>query len=164
MLIELATEADLDAITEINRVSFTNPWTRQMFAQEFGQSDLARIYVVRLPDAPVAAFCVCWIVVNEVQVNTLAVRPDLRRRGLGAAVVRHVLRDAARRGAARATLDVRVSNTPALALYRQLGFEVRATRPNYYSNPTESAHILWHEHLERFLEAERLGRENHRDH
>ncbi|MBI3264499.1 MAG: ribosomal protein S18-alanine N-acetyltransferase [Acidobacteria bacterium] len=150
--IEVATEADLDAISEIDRASFTNPWTRDMFARELRQPQLARLYVIRAPCVRVAGFCVCWDVVREVHLNTLAIRPDLRRRGLGTLMLRHVLREAAERGARRATLDVRVSNDAALALYRALGFEIAATRGNYYSNPAEPAYILWHEHVERFLE------------
>lgn len=149
--VELATEADLDAISEIDRASFSNPWTRKMFAQELRQPQLSRLYVVRLPKVPVAGFCVCWHVANEVHLNTLAIRPDLRRRGLGARMLRRVLRDAAEWGATRATLDVRESNAAALSLYRTLGFEIAARRPNYYSSPVESAYILWHEHLDRFL-------------
>lgn len=151
LVIELATEADLDAISEIDQASFTNPWTRKMFAQEFRQPQVSRLYVVRAPDVPVAGFCVCWEVANEAHLNTLAIRPDLRRRGLGRLMLRHVLREAARRGATRATLDVRVSNEAALALYRTLGFEIGSTRTNYYSNPAESAYILGHEDLGRFL-------------
>lgn len=150
-VIEMATEADLDAISEIDRASFTNPWTRKMFAQELRQPQLSRLYVMRAPDMPVAGFCVRWEVAHEVHLNTLAIRPELRRRGLGTLMLRQVLRDAARRGLTRATLDVRVSNEAALALYRTLGFKIASTRTSYYSNPVESAYILWHEHLERFL-------------
>jgi ribosomal-protein-alanine N-acetyltransferase len=59
------------------------------------------------------------------------------------ALLEHVLDAAASRGAARATLEVRRSNAAARRLYERLGFEVAATRPNYYASPAEDALILW---------------------
>lgn len=149
--IDAATEADLDALAEVHRLSFRNAWTTEMFAQELRQPSLSRTFVVRLDESPVAGFCVCWYVDDEVHINTLAIHPEHRRQGLARLMLRHVLRDGATRGATRATLDVRVSNGAALALYRGLGFTVAATRRDYYSNPVESAYILWHERVGAFL-------------
>ncbi len=151
MTIDLATHADLDALVEVHRESFANPWTREMFAQELRQPGLSRVDVLRLPDAPVAGFCVSWTVEDELHINTLAIRTSHRRRGLATMLLRAVLKEAASYGAARATLDVRVSNVAALALYQRLGFEIAATRRDYYTNPVESAFILWLGHLERAL-------------
>jgi len=60
-------------------------------------------------------------------------------------LLQHVLREARRLGATRATLEVRASNTAALRLYERLDFYVAATRKHYYSNPVEDALILWRE-------------------
>lgn len=147
---DLATEADLDALVELHGLSFRNPWTREMFAQELRQPLLSRIFVVRLGTA-VAGVCVCWYVDDEIHINTLAVHPQHRRVGLARRLLQHVLGDAATRGATRATLDVRVSNAAAFALYRGLGFTHAATRRDYYTNPVESACILWHERVQAFL-------------
>lgn len=154
MTIELATERDLDALADIHRESFTSAWTREMFAQELRQPALSRVHVLRLPDGTVAGFCVSWTVADELHINALAVRAAHRRRGLATMLLRAVLRDAASRGAARATLDVRASNVAALALYRRLGFDIAATRRDYYTNPVESALILWRGQLERVMDEE----------
>ena len=66
---------------------------------------------------------------------------------MGSALMEHVLREARRLGAARATLEVRASNTGAGRLYERLGFHVAGVRPNYYSSPVEDALILWRENL-----------------
>jgi ribosomal-protein-alanine N-acetyltransferase len=126
---------------------FTNPWTREMLARELAQSDVAQVFVLRLPGCPVAAFCSCWLVADELHINTVAVEPAYRRRGLAFALLGHVLREASRRGAVRATLEVRASNVPALRLYEALGFRVSATRTKYYSHPEEDALILWQDGL-----------------
>ena len=141
-------DADLDGIVALEAVSFTNPWSRDMLARELVQSAVSRLYVLRTVDRAVAAFCLCWLIVDELHINTIAVDPALRRHGLATRLIRHVMAEAVLGGARRATLEVRRSNTAALALYERLGFAVCAVRPGYYSAPDEDALILWREGLE----------------
>ena len=135
-------ERDLEEIVVIEKASFTNPWTRQMYLRELQNPDVSFLYVLRL-DQRIAAFCSFWLVLDEIHINNLAVRPDCQGKGMGAALLRHVLQAGASRGAERATLEVRRSNAPARRLYERLGFQVAATRPNYYISPPEDALILW---------------------
>jgi ribosomal-protein-alanine N-acetyltransferase len=139
----LESERDLDGVLEVEAESFTNPWTRDMYAWELQNRSVCHIYLLRLPDVPVAGFCAFWLVFDEIHINNVAVRPMFRGRGLGSALMRHVLAEARRLGARRATLEVRASNTAARRLYERLGFYVAATRRNYYTNPVEDALILW---------------------
>jgi [ribosomal protein S18]-alanine N-acetyltransferase len=136
-------DRDLDAVMAIEEDSFTNPWTRQMFEWDVRNTEVTRVYVGRTVEATVAAFCSCWLVFDELHIHSLAVRRDLRRRGVASALLGGVLADARRLGAKRATLEVRRSNEPALKLYDKLGFTVSGTRPNYYTQPEEDALILW---------------------
>lgn len=138
---------DLDTVCAIEAQSFTNPWTRDMLERELRHSDVARIYVLRLQDGTIAAFCTCWIIVDELHVNTIAVAPSHRRKGLGIRLMRQVLASAAAAGARRATLEVRRSNEAALRLYEQLDFHVTAVRSRYYTRPQEDALILWRDDL-----------------
>ena len=135
--------ADLDDIVAIEKASFSNPWTREMYVRELQNPDVSFLYVLRAPDAGIVAFCSFWLVLDEVHINNLAVRGDFRGRGVGTALLEHVLQAGANRGAERATLEVRRSNAQARRLYERLGFEVAATRPNYYVSPAEDALILW---------------------
>jgi ribosomal-protein-alanine N-acetyltransferase len=135
-------QRDLDAIAEIARDSFPNPWTRQMFVQELTAQPLSKSYVLRTDGEAVAAFCTCWIVLDELHINTVAVRPALRQRGFARRLLEHVLRDAAERGATRAFLEVRRSNVAAVRLYQNLGFSTQAVRSAYYTNPVEDALLL----------------------
>jgi ribosomal-protein-alanine N-acetyltransferase len=134
---------DLDDIVAIEKASFSSPWTRDMYLRELQNPDVSFLYVLRVPDDGIVAFCSCWLVLDEVHINNLAVRADFRGRGAGTALLAHVLQAGANRGAERATLEVRRSNAPARRLYERLGFEVAATRPNYYVSPPEDALILW---------------------
>ena len=136
-------EADLDGVLSVEAESFTNPWTREMYAWELQNRSVCHVYVVRTPDCPVAGFCAFWLVFDEIHINNVAIRPQFRGRGIGTALMRHVLAEASRLGARRATLEVRSSNTDARRLYERLGFYVAATRRNYYTHPVEDALILW---------------------
>jgi ribosomal-protein-alanine N-acetyltransferase len=141
---------DLDEIVAIEVASFSNPWTRQMYLRELQNPDVSFLYVLRAPVGDdentarhIAGFCSFWLVLDEIHINNLAVRREYQGRRMGTALLEHVLRVGATRGAERATLEVRRSNAPARRLYERLGFTVAATRPNYYVSPAEDALILW---------------------
>jgi ribosomal-protein-alanine N-acetyltransferase len=133
---------DLDAVAELESASFTNPWTREMLERELRHSDVTRVHVLRIPGHRVAAFCASWLVCDELHINTIAVHPELRRRGLASVLMRHVFDEAVQQGADRALLEVRRSNVPAQRLYEALGFRVAGFRPKYYSHPEEDAILL----------------------
>jgi ribosomal-protein-alanine N-acetyltransferase len=141
----LGGEADLEGVLAVEEESFTNPWTREMYAWELQNRSVCHIYVVRTPECAVAGFCAFWLVFDEIHINNLAMRPAYRGQGLGTQLIRHVLEEGKALGARRATLEVRASNQAARRLYERLGFYVAGTRRNYYTNPVEDALILWHD-------------------
>jgi ribosomal-protein-alanine N-acetyltransferase len=141
----LESDADLDGVLHVEEESFTNPWTRDMYAGELQNRSVCHIYVVRTAERPVVGFCAFWLVFDEIHINNVAVLPELRGQGLGTTLVRHVLAEGRRLGATRATLEVRASNEGARRLYERLGFHVAARRPGYYSSPVEDALVLWHD-------------------
>lgn len=134
---------DLDGVLALQTSSFSNPWTADALKWELEHSPVSRLYVLREPTGEIVAFCACWYLVDELHINSLAVAPDRRQQGLGSELMRGVLASAREEGAERATLEVRRSNDAARRLYEQLGFEVEAIRPDYYTNPREDALILW---------------------
>lgn len=140
---ELRNESDLDDMVRIEGLTFTRPWTREMYIAEIEQSNVAHFYIARDAVGEAIGFCACWQVIDEVHINNLAVLPEHRRGGVASALIRRALEDGAARGAHKATLEVRRSNEPALRLYEQCGFRVTAVRREYYSHPDEDALILW---------------------
>ena len=145
----LAGEKDLEGVLEVEAESFTNPWTRDMYAWELQNRSVCHIFVVRTSECTVAGFCTFWLVFDEIHINNLAMRPQFRGQGIGTALLHHVLAEAKQLGARRATLEVRASNEGARRLYDRLGFYVAGTRRNYYSNPVEDALILWRDEVDR---------------
>ncbi len=138
----LATAEDLDGVLAIEDASFNNPTTRQWYEAELQRPEVCHIYVLRTPDCPVAAFCAFWRVTDQIHINNLAVRPELRGQGLASRLLAGVLAEAARLGVASATLEVRRSNTPALRLYAKAHFVEAGVRRNYYTQPVEDALVL----------------------
>jgi len=125
----------------IERLSFSDPWSREMFRSELevGGGTYAR-GVER--DGRLLAYLLAVIVVDEAHLGNLAVHPAERRSGLGQMLLEDLLREARRVGVARITLEVRESNMSARNFYRQNSFIDVAIRKNYYRNPVEDAIVM----------------------
>lgn len=134
-----AQEADLGGLVAIERIAFTDPWSRTDFA------DCLRlgwpIYIAENGGSAVG-YIVGRAVVDQGEILNLGVTLAARRRGIGTALVRRLLEDFARRGVVSAFLEVRESNLPAQRLYESFGFTEVGRRPRYYQRPTEDAVVL----------------------
>lgn len=139
----LTDPADVDAVVTLEATAFRRPVARDPLVRDLGRPDVARVYVLRTPDRPIAAFCACWLVVDELHINTIAVDPACRGQGMATYLMQQVLAKTAAAGATRATLEVRASNVAARRLYEKLGFVVAAVRRQYYAAPEEDGLILW---------------------
>jgi ribosomal-protein-alanine N-acetyltransferase len=133
--------ADVGAVLEIERLSFSSPWPAFAFEQELTANRLAHYRVARLGDE-VVAFGGIWLMVDEAHITTFGVHPDHRRRGIGRLLLLSLAEVAIELGSARMTLEVRVSNEPAQALYRSFGFRVSGRRIAYYSDDGEDALVM----------------------
>lgn len=144
MIVErISTPLDLDAVLEIEGASFNNPTTREWYEGELKRPEVCFIYVLRLAEWPVAGFCAFWLVADQAHINNLAVRPELRGRGLGTQLLDSVVNEARHLGAASLTLEVRRSNVAAQRLYAKSGFQEVGVRTNYYAQPVEDALVLF---------------------
>jgi [ribosomal protein S18]-alanine N-acetyltransferase len=143
----LRTAEQIDDVLAIEEASFTNPWTREMYVSELANKGVSYCYLACAPDGGAVGFCSFWRVLDELHINNLAVRHQWRRRGVATALLDFVLREGARLGARRATLEVRRSNEPARVLYERFGFRVAGVRRGYYTKPAEDALVLWREEL-----------------
>lgn len=139
----LLDESAVDEVVALETASFTNPWSKDALLWEMRNSDVTRVYIARDETGVLAAFCACWVIFDELHINTMAVAANLRRQGIASALLQYVLDEARASGARKATLEVRQSNEAALRLYQSLGFRVVAKRPGYYTKPQEDALILW---------------------
>jgi [ribosomal protein S18]-alanine N-acetyltransferase len=140
VVVEPAKETDIDAIDEIEQHSFKSPWPRDTFKAELLR-EWARLDVGRI-DGRLVGFCNYWLVTTELHILAIATHPDLRRRGIGRQLLEHVLGVARAAGCSLATLEVRRSNVPAIALYEHAGFKIVHVRTRYYQDDDEDALVM----------------------
>jgi len=124
--------SDLPAVLTIEQASFPSPWKPEFFLSELSNS-YARLIVAERAGQVVGYFC-RWLVADEVHILDVAVHPDYRRCGVGKVLLREILDEARQNGARSASLEVRVSNLPAIGLYQTFGFHQVALRQQYYEN------------------------------
>ena len=141
VLVEPMRPEDVPAVHEIERLCFRTPWPAHAFEQELRGNRLARYVVARVGDR-VVAFAGVWLMVDDAHVTTFAVHPDWRRQAIGRQLLLNLAEISVAIGARRMTLEVRVSNVVAQALYRSFGFEIVGRRPRYYTDDGEDALIM----------------------
>lgn len=132
---------DLPMVSLLDQLSFTEPWPANTFAYELTTNYSICQVAVDLSGEILGAIIV-WLVVDEAHVATIAVHPDHRQKGIGAALLANALLIAAYRGAVTSLLEVRVSNQPALKLYERFGYHIVGVRKNYYQDNHEDALLL----------------------
>lgn len=159
-LVEPMTLGDVDQVMEIERIVFPAPWSARAYRYEITKNDHSTMLVVRKawnpasplvrlrrllglgPAAPLLGYAGFWLLVDEAHICTIAVHPKWQGQGLGELLLVSLLEHGIKLGAARATLEVRVSNSSARALYEKYGFEIVSRRKRYYTDNNEDAYIM----------------------
>jgi ribosomal-protein-alanine N-acetyltransferase len=141
VLIRRMTLADVPAVHEIDKLSFSLPWPERSFRFEVADNPAARPWVLEA-DGRIAAMLVLWFIIDEAHIATIATHPDFRRQGLGEQILLAALEAARTEGAQRAFLEVRTGNAAAQAMYKKYGFVVDGVRPRYYKDNFEDAILM----------------------
>ena len=133
---------DVPQVLEVERASFTTPWTTDIFYHELTDNMHAQYYVVVLDDR-IVGYAGMWVVIDEAQITNIAILPDFRGHKLGEKLFQHVLLTAVKLGAIRLSLEVRKSNIVAQKMYRKFGLVPGGIRKNYYTDNQEDAIVMW---------------------
>ena len=137
----LLEESHLEGAAELERLSFSEPWSREALRLLLSEGGFG---IVALVEGRVVAYGGMTYVLDEGSVTNIATHPDVRRQGLGRAVTEQMLARARSLGIGSVFLEVRESNMAARALYESLGFCTCGLRKNFYRRPTESAlQMVW---------------------
>lgn len=133
------TYGDLPGVLSIERRSFPAPWSLAMFVLEVSKP--AGVCLAATIGDEIVGYLVCSRYADVFHLMNVAVNPDLRRQGVAIAMIERMLEEAGREQ--RYTLEVRVTNHGAIAMYEQLGFRRAGRRRRYYSDNGEDAMIMW---------------------
>lgn len=143
--IRLMTKTDLEQVAGIEREIFSMPWSEKAFADSLQSENT--LYTVAEIDGNVAGYCGMYIAFEEGNISNVAVAPEYRRQKIAANMLKNILKLAKEKGVTDVVLEVRETNTGAIRLYEQIGFEEAGVRKNFYDKPKENALIMWKHNL-----------------
>ena len=132
---------DLSEVIEIEKQNFSIPWTEMGFFSFFLRDDT--LFLVAEEEGKILGYMGIMMVLDEGEITNVVVAASYRRQGIGRQMLEYLLREVKTLGIGDCTLEVRVSNTPAIRLYESLGFQGEGIRPNFYEKPVEDALIMW---------------------
>ena len=139
--------ADVDNVIAIEEKAYgEHHWSKESFLNELS-NDLARYYSAFDIEGNLVGYAGCWQILEEVHITNIAVSPDFRRKKIGERLLKQIIDDCYKNMAKYITLEVRVSNKPAINLYEKYGFKSLGVRKGYYQNNNEDALIMWTENI-----------------
>lgn len=141
MIIRKMEAADCEKVAEIESEVFSEPWSEASFMSEVEIPN--HVYLVAEEDEKILGYCGLWEVAGEGQITNVCVAPDHRGKNVATEMLQELLAKAQELDVEATTLEVRVSNEPAIKLYEKLGFEDAGIRKGFYSHPKEDAMIMW---------------------
>ena len=142
MIIRAAEQMDIDAIVRVENACFSTPWSIDAIKHEICENKLADFMIACDEEDNIVGYIGIWTLLDECQINKIAVMPEKRKIGIGKTILNHVIELTRDMGVKSWYLEVRESNTAAQALYRSSGFSSVGTRKNYYINPVEDAVLM----------------------
>jgi len=131
---------DVDQVMEIERASFTLPWSKESYAGEL--KNCFAHYLVLDVSGIVAAYGGIWVVFEQAHLTNIAVHVDYRQRGMGSALMQALEQTARKNKAEYVYLEVRPSNLAAVNMYASLGYGISGARTAYYTDNGEDAYIM----------------------
>jgi [ribosomal protein S18]-alanine N-acetyltransferase len=135
------TYGDLPSVISIERRSFSTPWSLAMFVLELSKP--SGICLAAEDDSGLVGYLVCSRYDEVWHLMNVAIHPERRRLGIATDLIERLFDEAG--AGARYTLEVRVSNGPAIAMYQRFGFKSAGRRRRYYHDNGEDALIMWFE-------------------
>lgn len=134
---------DCREVARIESEVFSEPWSMESFLSEINVPNHVYLVAENENDKNIMGYCGLWEVVGEGQITNVCVAPDYRGNNVATKMLQELLSEADKLDIEATTLEVRVSNEPAIKLYEKMGFEDAGIRKGFYSHPKEDALIMW---------------------
>ena len=147
IFINKMTKDDVEGVVAIEEEAYgKHHWAKSSFYDEMS-NNLAKYYVAKTPEGELAGYAGTWHILDEGHITTIAVKNSYQRNHIGEALIKAIVDDCYKDGVKYLTLEVRVSNIPAIKLYEKYGFQSLGTRKGYYQDNNEDALIMWTENI-----------------
>ena len=141
IIIRKAKLYDVPAMARIERDSFGSPWSAEEITKDVNAGGNVYVAVAECGGEK-AGYGEIRNIAGEAQIYNIAIAPEFRREGIGAALLRHMIEKAEGDGCSLVTLEVRSDNDAAMALYKKLGFREVGRRKGYYAKGGEDAILM----------------------
>lgn len=137
------TPEDIDGVIKIEEAAYgEHHWSKDSFLNEIN-NELAHYYALHTLSGELAGYAGSWHILEEAHITTIAIAPNFRRKNYAQALLKRIIDDCYLGKIKYITLEVRISNKPAISLYSKYGFQSFGTRKGYYQNNNEDALIMW---------------------
>ena len=146
----------LRSVLRIEAQVYPRPWSLSLFMSELALRGSRAYYVARV-GGTVVGYSGLMLTGEDAHVTTIAVDPAWHRHKIGTRLLLNLARQAQKRDARHLTLEVRMSNEPAQAMYRRFGFRPAGIRKNYYIETNEDALVMWADDIDTDEYNERLA-------
>ena len=141
------TKEDIDDVVDIEVSAYgKHHWSKSSFYDEMANK-LAKYYAAKTADGELVGYAGTWHIIDEGHITTIAVKNEFLRNHIGEAIIHKIIEDCYKDMVKYLTLEVRVSNIPAIKLYEKYGFQSLGTRKGYYQDNNEYALIMWTENI-----------------
>ncbi len=138
---------DVDSIEHIESLVYgSHHWSKDSFYSELA-NNLARYYCAFNQMGELIGYSGSWVILDEAHITNIAVLPEYRKKGVGEVLLTSIIDTCYKEMVKYLTLEVRVSNKPAISLYEKYAFKSLGTRKGYYQNNNEDALIMWTENI-----------------
>ena len=141
------TKNDVEDVVNIEAEAYgKHHWAKSSFYDEMS-NNLAKYYCAKTSDGELVGYAGTWHIIDEGHLTTIAVKKEFLRNHIGEAIMQRIIEDCYKDKVKYLTLEVRVSNIPAIKLYEKYGFQSLGTRKGYYQDNNEDALIMWTENI-----------------
>ena len=135
---------DIPHVMQIDQLAFQTPWSMNSYVFEINDNHSAHMIVLeKEAEQPIiVGYGGMWLIEGEAHISTIATHPDWRGQGLGEVLLAGMVLRGMTLGATYSVLEVRVSNVPAINLYRKYEFQIVSVRKGYYRDNNEDAYLM----------------------
>ena len=132
----------LSSCIELDQKSLKGLWTKPQWERELTDPKRICLGIIELQTKKLLGFCSIWIVIDELQITSIAIHPKYQRKGLGKCLFSELIKLSESLRTNQIYLEVKETNEPAKAFYKSMGFKTIANRSNFYRDGSDALVLI----------------------